>query len=626
MAMNPQSVLSQLRMMSDQQLQQYAAMHKNDPFIFPLAFQESQTRKQMRSESQAMQAGPQEKVADQALAAMAPEPLPEEVGIGALPAQNLEGMCGGGIVAFDEGGEVPRYNGATGAGSFVGPQYDFKAFLQSFVGATPEQFNMLDDIKKQELRDTYKQMFVDTAPPSGQTAAASAAPRTPTMTERGIKAIGNVASSAGDYLKRGLGAISKYSPAYMVGEGLFGTSPEELAILRKADQARLGKATGDVLAQYGLDKGMPSPSATQADVNATMGVYAPPPAWASGEPSATGDKGAGPGGSGGKKAPGPSVPQLAAPTAQAAPAMGIADAKKLSGQFIDKEGIMKSVDAFTKMQDEGLAALAKAREEGKPQGKAYEEYERLVKNRVDELASDKETAKGEALLTAGLAVLGGSSPFALQNLSLASKGMEQYRDAMKDIKKATRENEKALADIEQSRRAEGREDWKDAQKFRESAFERRMKGKELGVKAIMDIGVKDGEIASKLYDTSMQVNGAMERTLIQERGQTARTNAMLAAPGQQERLFATLGADPSGPVAQGLGVYSKAMGPDARSTMANRAKAFHDWSTSPILQNQYKNFEDYFRMSGMGGPTTGGAFGASTGNWGTATVVPQPGR
>jgi len=108
MAMNPQNVLSSLRMMDDQALQQYAAMHKNDPFIFPLAFQESQTRKQMRAETQAMQP-PQPKVADQALAQMAPQPrqpLPEDVGIGALPADNLKSMATGGIVAFDvQGGK-----------------------------------------------------------------------------------------------------------------------------------------------------------------------------------------------------------------------------------------------------------------------------------------------------------------------------------------------------------------------------------------------------------------------------------------------------------------------------------------------------------------------------------------
>ena len=113
MAMTPdtRSILTSLRFMKDSELQQYAAMHKNDPFIFPLAFQESQTRKQMRAESQAMQP-PQPKVADQALAQMAPQPqqpLPENVGIGQLPADNLKGMATGGIVAFDDGGEVPGY-------------------------------------------------------------------------------------------------------------------------------------------------------------------------------------------------------------------------------------------------------------------------------------------------------------------------------------------------------------------------------------------------------------------------------------------------------------------------------------------------------------------------------------
>jgi hypothetical protein len=123
MAMNPNSVISDLRMMSNQQLQQYAAMHKNDPFIFPLAFQESQTRQRMESAKQAQMAGQQQpKVVDQDLAQMAPpQPapqqmvaapqgaLPEDSGIGQLPAQNLQKMAGGGIVAFEEGGSVPRY-------------------------------------------------------------------------------------------------------------------------------------------------------------------------------------------------------------------------------------------------------------------------------------------------------------------------------------------------------------------------------------------------------------------------------------------------------------------------------------------------------------------------------------
>jgi tetratricopeptide (TPR) repeat protein len=471
MAMNPQNVLSSLRMMSDQQLQQYAAMHKNDPFIFPLAFQESQTRKQMRSESQAMQP-PAPKVVDQDLAEMAPAPMPEEVGIGALPAQNLEGMCGGGIVAFDEGGEVPRYNGQTG----------------SWIDRLPE------DAWLRKMAENYRQgrPLLDIQPPRAAAPAAAV-------------------------------------PPMQMGSNLGATD----ASLGAAGVAALN--AGNAGAASGA-QGSPTP---------------PPPA--------------------------PPAAPLAMPPQAAAPkAPSIEDAKKLSGQFIDQEGIMKSINDFNKMQDEGLAALAKAREEGKPEGKAYQEYERLVKNRADELASDKETAKGEALLTAGLAVLGGSSPFALQNLSLASKGVEQYRDAMKDIKKAARENEKAMADIEQARRAEGREDWKEAQQYKDKAFDRQMKGREMGVTALMNLGIKDGEIASRAYDTAVQTNAAMERTLVQERGQTARTNAMIGAPSGIEKIVDRMGRDPK--FAENLRNYMS-IGPEMRGESA----MLQQYMKNPIL-------------------------------------------
>ena len=133
MTIAPQNIIADLRGMSDQQLSQYAQMHQNDPYVFPLAFQESQTRKQMRTQSQAMMAGQkpptvvQQDVGQMAPSAMTQVPyapmgapagmpqqaqpqqsqtkLPEEQGIGALSAKNLEGMKGGGIVEhFDEGG------------------------------------------------------------------------------------------------------------------------------------------------------------------------------------------------------------------------------------------------------------------------------------------------------------------------------------------------------------------------------------------------------------------------------------------------------------------------------------------------------------------------------------------
>jgi hypothetical protein len=135
MAIDQRDISSSLRFMDDRALQQYAAMHKNDPYIFPLAFQESQNRQKLRMSQQSAQGmQPQPKVADQALAQMAPpqaQPMPEEMGIGALPAGNMEGMADGGIVGYEgydesgvpntfgegpvrmmaEGGHVPRYQG-----------------------------------------------------------------------------------------------------------------------------------------------------------------------------------------------------------------------------------------------------------------------------------------------------------------------------------------------------------------------------------------------------------------------------------------------------------------------------------------------------------------------------------
>lgn len=104
---NVNQITSMLAKLPDQSLQQYAAMHKDNPYVVSLAVAESNRRKDLRSAG-AMQAGaqPQPKVAEAAIAEMA---LPEEQGIGRLPAPNMQGMADGGIVGYAEGGEVERY-------------------------------------------------------------------------------------------------------------------------------------------------------------------------------------------------------------------------------------------------------------------------------------------------------------------------------------------------------------------------------------------------------------------------------------------------------------------------------------------------------------------------------------
>lgn len=116
-ALNVNQITADLAMKSDEDLQSYAITNKGDPYLFTLAISEANRRKHLRTAQQARGGQQAPKVVDQELAQMA-QPMPEEVGIGALPAENMQGMASGGIVAFEEGGDVPGYNGMTD-GSFV---------------------------------------------------------------------------------------------------------------------------------------------------------------------------------------------------------------------------------------------------------------------------------------------------------------------------------------------------------------------------------------------------------------------------------------------------------------------------------------------------------------------------
>lgn len=119
-------ITSTLAKLSDLQLQTYAKMNP-DPYTIALAVAESNRRKELRAAGQGAQ-GMQEmpKVVDQAVAEMAPQQLPEDMGIARIPAGDMN-FAGGGIIAFADGGGVERYNGT--AGSLTGEARSPFAFL-----------------------------------------------------------------------------------------------------------------------------------------------------------------------------------------------------------------------------------------------------------------------------------------------------------------------------------------------------------------------------------------------------------------------------------------------------------------------------------------------------------------
>jgi hypothetical protein len=114
--LNVEQITSELARLPDGSLQRYAMMHKDDPYVMSLALSEANRRKELRAGAH-MQAPQQPKVAEQALAGMAqqaPEQMPEAVGIGALPAPNMQHFDDGGIVGYGNGGNMDGYNPATG--------------------------------------------------------------------------------------------------------------------------------------------------------------------------------------------------------------------------------------------------------------------------------------------------------------------------------------------------------------------------------------------------------------------------------------------------------------------------------------------------------------------------------
>lgn len=174
----------------DSELQKYAAMHKNNPYIVSLAKSESDRRKALRTAVQGQNAAPQATVVDQSIAGMvqAPAPmvaqLPENQGIGALPAPNMQRMADGGIAGYDDdgegmaqggmfdfaqrsepvirmsgGGHIPRYQGMPramgGDGSLVGDIPGFQAVqprAQFTQAGAPENQTLFEQISS-SLKD-----------------------------------------------------------------------------------------------------------------------------------------------------------------------------------------------------------------------------------------------------------------------------------------------------------------------------------------------------------------------------------------------------------------------------------------------------------------------------------------
>lgn len=478
---NIEQITSRLAKLPDQALQQYAMMHKSDPYIMALAMSESKRRKDLRASAQAGSMQEQPKVADMALAEMAPQAAPQspdESGIAALPAGEMN-FADGGIVAFADGGgtyETPydRMNRQTRENAAKPPQSE----LESLMAARARYVASGSDTSG--IDQAIATLQAKPARMAAQNRSALNA------SERNILNAGNTDSDVA------------YDP--MTGVPLYGAAMQpNTPTAAAAPTGQTQPTPQQIEAAAAAPKAKPKPKA-EAGLGGTKEAAA-----------LRGDPGAG--------------------------APSVDDAKRLSGQFLDTKTLRSDLAKFYKDEEAAVEASRRRRDEGKPEGKAYSKYEEMLAKEEAGAAKEKDEAVSVAIFRAGLGMMAGTSPNAFKNIGdAAGVALTEYSGAMKDMKKAAKERQKAMGEIEQARRAEARDDWKTARDFEDKADARMAKAREFGVKGIMDITGKDAEIASGIYKTQVEQRGRMDIAHVQGGYQLAAANTRTGGGEDKQKL------------------------------------------------------------------------------------------
>ena len=525
-------ITTTLRGLPDRALQQYAMMHKGDPYILSLAVSESNQRKQLRAAGQG-QAGamPQPKVADAAIAGMAQQQQPpENQGIAQIPAPNMQRMADGGIAGYEDdeegmatggmggmfnfaqqsepvvrmsgGGEVPRYQGVPkamgGDGSVVSsnPMYN----VPGFQAVQP--------------RDTFTQ---------------AGSPENMTPWERFSSYMGE---------KKKQATLAEF--AYRIQAGI--ATPDEIALYNSARITSGDKAATDV-------KYPPQDAIRTKDFPGVKPGFEKPPVDMLGAPPPLS----------GNKPLALSAEKQGLATLAPSKAMTADEAKAQAGDFVDFEDARTALRKAESDQESQGARLRTMLADSLPKTPALEGLEKLLDKQDAATGGEKDKAAGLALLSAGLAIAGGSSPFALQNLKEAIPAVTQYGEALKDIKKMERENMKMRGDIEQARRAEGRDDTKLKLQLEEKIGERKDNINKLGIDLTAKIAGTTAEVASKLWSTSFDAQNRKEIALFegQNRKEVAGISALAGANAELNKYVKLGEADPNSALAKGFQMYKQ---------------------------------------------------------------------
>jgi hypothetical protein len=499
---NVNQITSRLASMPDQALQQYAAMHKNDPYTMALALSESNRRKQMRQGAQ-MQAPQQPKVVDQEIAGMA-QPMPEDTGIAQLPAPNMQSMAEGGIVAFEGGGEVPGYAN----GLFNAPKVPPGAIIMGnmYIDPATGERRYLPGAEPSSEPNPYRDM------------------------------------SLGDFagrIKESLVESYKNPSQFYTPADLLKIKTEKQ---NKAAQDRLGPLMKSYAPRRSDEQQFQADVAARSGLPNTAATGAPPP------PPAP-DK---------NKSPLSALVQKpAAPAAPAAPAGLATTPEAVAAELETLQGRQKAENPFAKQIEDLTASERDALTKEKAQfeadiekaGPAFKEREERLKKRGEKLESQESKLPYMALMEAGLAIMSGTSPNALTNIGAGSAvGLKSYTAGLDKLTEARDKLDDAFGKIEEYRRNEDSMNAKEKRSMQRAINNTYTEAKKLGLAALQKDWELDRSDANKQFDvlsrnretvySQTQQNIRLDKS---EAGAFARTKMQLNAPPAEARMALMLG-------------------------------------------------------------------------------------
>jgi hypothetical protein len=152
------------------------------------------------------------------------------------------------------------------------------------------------------------------------------------------------------------------------------------------------------------------------------------------------------------------------------------------------------------------ADLQAERERTKPQGKAMEGLEKLLAKEEGEAKGKESRNLNMALINAGLAIAGGTSQYAIQNIAEGAQvGTKQYQAGLEKLEEAAKERRRQAAAIEEARRAEARGDWKEAFQLKKEAADAEFGIQKSKIEGVAKITGESVKVAQDIVNNQNQI-------------------------------------------------------------------------------------------------------------------------